>query len=147
MSDKIAVVYIGDKPSKKDTVTGSRLVFPRHTAVDVESHIAMQLLEFPTVWIRHDALADELDRQEDIARQAAEEAERLAAEQARFAEGQSFVVGEMDLGKMTSAQLATLVEGEDLAIESQGAKENVGDFRVRVRDALKAKQVAGQGGE
>ena len=33
MSDKIAVVYIGDKPSKKDTVTGSRLVFPRHTAV------------------------------------------------------------------------------------------------------------------
>ena len=70
MSDKIAVVYIGDKPSKKDTVTGSRLVFPRHTAVDVESHIAMQLLEFPTVWIRHEALAGELERQETTAQAA-----------------------------------------------------------------------------
>ena len=82
MSDKIAVVYIGDKPSKKDTVTGSRLVFPRHTAVDVESHIAMQLLEFPSVWIRHEALAGELERQETTAQAAAKEKELLAAEQA-----------------------------------------------------------------
>ncbi|MDX7753352.1 hypothetical protein SJS40_07225 [Aeromonas caviae] len=142
MSEKIAVVYIGDKPSKKDTVTGSRLVFPRHTAVDVESHIAMQLLEFPTVWIRHEALAGELARQETAAEMEALELQRLAAEQARLAEEQSMVVGERDLAKMTSAQLATLVEGEDLGIEKQGAKENVGEFRVRVRDALKAKQAA-----
>lgn len=142
MSDKIAVVYIGDKPSKKDTVTGSRLVFPRHTPVDVESHIAMQLLEFPTVWIRHEALAGELERQETTAQAAAEEQERLAAEAARLAEEQSMVVGTIDLVKLTSAQLATLVEGEDLGIEKQGAKENVSEFRVRVRDALKAKQDA-----
>lgn len=142
MSEKIAVVYIGDKPSKKDTVTGSRLVFPRHTAVDVESHIAMQLLEFPTVWIRHDALAGALERQETIAKVEAEEQERLAAEAARLAEEQSMVVGTIDLAKLTSAQLATLVEGEDLGIEKQGAKENVSEFRVRVRDALKAKQAA-----
>ena len=139
MSDKIAVVYIGDKPSKKDTVTGSRLVFPRHEAVDVESHIAMQLLEFPTVWIRHDALAGALERQETTAQAAAEEQERLAAEQARLAEEQSMVVGERDLAKMTSAQLATLVEGEDLDIEPQGPQEKVPEYRVRVRDALKAK--------
>ena len=124
MSDKIAVVYIGDKPSKKDTVTGSRLVFPRHTAVDVESHIAMQLLEFPTVWIRE---AGHL------------RADKTAAEQARLAEEQSMVVGERDLAKMTSAQLATLVEGEDLDIEPQGPQEKVPEYRVRVRDALKAK--------
>ncbi|GJC03760.1 TPA: hypothetical protein F3L08_13035 [Aeromonas hydrophila] len=147
MSDKIAVVYIGDKPSKKDTVTGSRLVFPRHTAVDVESHIAMQLLEFPTVWIRHDALADELERQGAIAKAEADEQERLAAEAARLAEEQSFVVGDRDLTKMTSAQLATLVEGEDLQVEPQAPQEKVGDYRLRVRDALKAKQAAGQGGE
>ncbi|MDO2946936.1 hypothetical protein M8828_01355 [Aeromonas simiae] len=139
MSDKIAVVYIGDKLSKKDTVTGSRLVFPRHAAVDVESHIAMQLLEFPSVWIRHEALAGELERQESISQAAAEEQERLAAEQARLAEEQSMVVGERDLAKMTSAQLATLVEGEDLDIEPQGPQEKVPDYRVRVRDALKAK--------
>ncbi|MCR9025523.1 hypothetical protein NW939_12965 [Aeromonas caviae] len=139
MSDKIAVVYIGDKPSKKDTVTGSRLVFPRHTAVDVESHIAMQLLEFPTVWIRHEALAGELARQETAAEKEALELERLAAEAARLAEEQSMVVGERDLAKMTSAQLATLVEGEELNIEPQGPQEKVPEFRVRVRDALKAK--------
>ena len=139
MNDKIAVVYIGDKPSKKDTVTGSRLAFPRHTAVDVESHIAMQLLEFPTVWIRHEALAGELERQETTAQAAAEEQERLAAEQARLAEVQSMVVGERDLAKMTSAQLATLVEGEDLDIEPQGPQEKVPEYRVRVRDAPKAK--------
>ncbi|WP_270792992.1 hypothetical protein [Aeromonas sp. QDB21] len=139
MSDKIAVVYIGDKPSKKDTITGSRLVFPRHTAVDVESHIAMQLLEFPTVWVSKEALAGTLERQETIAKMEAEEQGRLAAEQARLAEEQSMVVGERDLAKMTSAQLATLVEGEDLDIEPQGPQEKVPDYRVRVRDALKAK--------
>lgn len=147
MSDKIAVVYIGDKPSKKDTVTGSRLVFPRHTAVDVESHIAMQLLEFPSVWIRHEALAGELERQETTAQAAAKEKERLAAEQARLAEEQSMVVGTVDLAKLTSAQLNTLIEGEDLGIEQKGPQEKVDDFRVRVRDALKAKQAAEQGGE
>ncbi|MFB2746846.1 MULTISPECIES: hypothetical protein [Aeromonas] len=147
MSDKIAVVYIGDKPSKKDTVTGSRLVFPRHTPVDVESHIAMQLLEFPTVWVSKEALAGTLERQETIARMEAEEQERLAAEAARLAEEQSMVVGDIDLAKLTSAQLATLTEGEDLGIEQKGPQEKVDDFRVRVRDALKIKMAAGQGGE
>ncbi|HDZ8980372.1 TPA: hypothetical protein RUY06_002269 [Aeromonas veronii] len=142
MSDKIAVVYIGDKPSKKDTVTGSRLVFPRHTPVDVESHIAMQLLEFPTVWVSKEALAGTLERQETIARMEAEEQARLAAEAARLAEEQSMVVGDIDLAKLTSAQLATLIEGEDLGIEQKGPQEKVDDFRVRVRDALKAKQAA-----
>ncbi|MGL4844098.1 MAG: hypothetical protein ACRC2Y_05685 [Aeromonas veronii] len=147
MSDKIAVVYIGDKPSKKDTVTGSRMVFPRHTAVDVESHIAMQLLEFPTVWICAEALPGELLRQETIAKLAAEEAERLAQEAARLAEEQSMIVGDRDLAKLTSAQLATLVEGEELNIEAQEPREKVDEFRLRVRDALKAKLAIEQGSE
>lgn len=145
MSDKIAVVYIGDKPSKKDTVTGSRLVFPRHTAVDVESAIAMQLLEFPAVWIRHDALAGELARQDAMAKMKADEQTRRADEAARLAEEQSFVVGSVDLAKLTSAQLATLVEGEDLDVAPFGPQEKVGGYRMRVRDALKAKQAAEQG--
>ena len=139
MSDKIAVVYIGYKPSKKDTVTGSRLVFPRHTAVDVESHIAMQLLEFPTVWRRSEDLGDVKAEQEALEQAATEEAERLAAEAARLAEERSMVVGDRDLAKLTSAQLATLVEGEDLPVEPQGPQEKVPEYRLRVRDALKAK--------
>jgi hypothetical protein len=147
VSDKIAVVYIGEKLSKKDTVTGSRLVFPRHVPVDIESHIAMQLLEFPSVWIRAEHLADELERQERAAQEAAAELERQAEAAARLAEEQSMVVGGRDLSKLTSTQLATLVVGEDLDITPQGAQEKVGDYRLRVRDALKAKQAAGQGGE
>ena len=57
------------------------------------------------------------------------------------------VVGDIDLAKLTSAQLATLIEGEELGIEQKGPQEKVDDFRVRVRDALKAKLAAGQGGE
>ena len=78
-------------------------------------------------------------KQEALEQAALDEAERLAAEQARLAEEQSMVVGERDLAKMTSAQLATLVEGEDLDIEPQGPQEKVPEYRVRVRDALKAK--------
>lgn len=36
MSEKIAVVYIGPKPVKKDTITGSRTLFPRLEPVHVE---------------------------------------------------------------------------------------------------------------
>ncbi|ATY81338.1 hypothetical protein CVS42_11195 [Aeromonas veronii] len=147
MSDKIAVVYIGEKLSKKDTVTGSRLVFPRHVPVDIESHIAMQLLEFPSVWIRAEHLADELERQERAAQEAAAKLERQAEEAARLAEEQSMVVGGRDLAKLTSAQLATLVVGEDLDITPQGAQEKVGDYRLRVRDALKSKLVTEDSGE
>lgn len=139
MSDKIAVVYIGEKPSKKDTVTGSRLVFPRHIPVDIESHIAMQLLVFPSVWIRAEQLAEELERQEQEALAVATAVARQAEEAARIAAEQSMEVGGRDLTKLTSTQLATLVIGEDLNIAAQGAQEKVGDFRIRVRDALKAK--------
>lgn len=139
VSDKIAIAYIGDKPMKKDTVTGSRMVFPRHTPVDVESHIAMQLLEFPTVWVRADALDGTLEKQKIAAKMAEEAAARLAADAERLAAEQSMVVEhlDLDLGKMTSAQLATTVEKFELGIK-QGAGEKVDVFRVRVRDALRA---------
>lgn len=107
----------------------------------------MQLLEFPSVWIRAEHLADELERQEQAALAAAAELERQAEAAARLAEEQSMVVDGRDLSKLTSTQLATLVVGEDLDITPQGAQEKVGDYRLRVRDALKAKQAAGQGGE
>ena len=51
-----------------------------------------------------------------------------------------------DLAKMTGPQLKTLCEGEDLDLV-KGAQESVPDFRIRVRDAMKAKLAAGQGGE
>ena len=63
MSDKIAVVYIGDKPSKKDTRSPAAAWSSRAIPQWMESHIAMQPLEFERL-IRHEALAGELARQE-----------------------------------------------------------------------------------
>ncbi|ELI8407373.1 hypothetical protein RSJ44_004096, partial [Yersinia enterocolitica] len=48
---------------------------------------------------------------------------------------------EVDIAKLTSVQLATLVESEDLDIK-QGAQEKVDDFRARVREAIQTKNAA-----
>lgn len=145
MSNKIAVVYIGLKEKKRDTITGSRLVFPRHKPVEVESAIAHQLLDFPTVFIRHDELESTLSLQQAAEQEHAELAAQLIEQAKLEAEKNSFVLkiggDEVDIAKLTSVQLATLVESEDLDIK-QGAQEKVDDFRVRVREAIQAKSAA-----
>ncbi|MGL4626347.1 MAG: hypothetical protein ACRCVR_07115 [Plesiomonas shigelloides] len=135
----VEIVYIGEKPVKRDTVTGSRLMFPRFEPVPVEKAIALQLLEYTTVWRRAEDLEKVERERQAAADAAAEEAERLAEEEAERLAAADMHVGELDLGKMTSAKLQTLAEAEDLGIK-QEPQEKVDDFRVRVRDALRAKQ-------
>lgn len=145
MPNKIAVVYIGPKEKKRDTITGSRLVFPRHKPVDVESAIAHQLLDFPTVFIRHDELESTLNLQQASEQEHAELAEQLIEQAKLEAAKNSFVLkiggDDVDIAKLTSVQLATLVESEDLDIK-QAAQEKVDDFRARVREAIQAKNGA-----
>ncbi|HIA5715967.1 hypothetical protein [Yersinia enterocolitica] len=145
MPNKIAVVYIGLKEKKRDTITGSRLVFPRHKPVDVESAIAHQLLDFPTVFIRHDELESTLNLQQASEQEHAELTAQLIEQAKLEAAKNSFVLkiggDEVDIAKLTSVQLATLVESEDLDIK-QGAQEKVDDFRVRVREAIQGKNAA-----
>lgn len=135
----VEIVYIGEKPVKRDTVTGSRLMFPRFEPVPVEKAIALQLLEYTTVWRRAEDLEKVERERQAAADAAAEEAARLAAEEAERLAAADMHVGELDLGKMSSAKLQTLAEAEDLGIK-QEPQEKVDDFRVRVRDALRAKQ-------
>lgn len=145
MPNKIAVVYIGPKEKKRDTITGSRLVFPRHKPVDVESAIAHQLLDFPTVFIRHDELESTLNLQQASEQEHADLAAQLIEQAKLEAAKNSFVLkiggDDVDIAKLTSVQLATLVESEDLDIK-QGAQEKVDDFRARVREAIQAKNAA-----
>lgn len=146
MSQTISVVYIGPKDKKRDTVTGSRLVFPRHSPVDVETAIAHRLLDFPTVFVRYEQLEGVLEENKDAATRQEEvelrEKERLAALEA----ANSFVVkigsDDVDLAKLTAVQLETLVEAEELGLKKE-PQEKVGDFRIRVRDAINAKQSVG----
>ncbi|CRY60441.1 Uncharacterised protein [Yersinia kristensenii] len=150
MPNKIAVVYIGPKEKKRDTITGSRLVFPRHKPVDVESAIAHQLLDFPTVFIRHDELESTLNLQQASEQEHAELTAQLIEQAKLEAAKNSFVLKmgsyEVDIAKLTSVQLATLVESEDLDIK-QAAQEKVDDFRVRVREAIQGKNAVSTGAE
>ncbi|TQQ65564.1 hypothetical protein [Vibrio cholerae] len=141
MTHKIAVVYIGPKPKKKDTVAGSRLVFPRHKPVLVEQDLAYQLLDFPSVWITEEELEDHLklldEKAQAIAHQRAaqeamQEAEEKAASMVIMLNGE-----ELDLDKLNSAKLKTLIAANELDIAPKGAQEEVTEFRVRVRDYLR----------
>lgn len=148
MNNKISVVYIGSKEKKKDTLTGSRLVFPRHTPVAVEQDIAYQLLEYSSVWIEEAQLADHLKRVDEQARaltraavlqeqidQAAQSAASLVVE----INGES-----MDLEKLNSAKLKTLIAAHEFDVAPKGAQEDVADFRLRVRDHVRSLAEAGE---
>ncbi|EGQ9730549.1 hypothetical protein O1D80_003197 [Vibrio cholerae] len=141
MTHKIAVVYIGPKPKKKDTVAGSRLVFPRHKPMLVEQDLAYQLLDFPSVWITEEELEDHLKLLDEKAQamahqravqEAMQEAEEKAASMVVMLNGE-----ELDLDKLNSAKLKTLIAANELDIAPKGVQEEVTEFRVRVRDYLR----------
>ncbi|EOY1782159.1 hypothetical protein ACP1T7_002305 [Escherichia coli] len=135
MSEKIAVVYIGPKPVKKDTITGSRTLFPRLEPVHVDSAMAWQLLGFPDVWVRHEELDDVLKKQQqnEQLRQAQQAQERVLA---ALAEAENSFVVSVNGRKLTSARLATLCEAEELDIHKD-PKETAEAFRIRVREAFR----------
>lgn len=141
--EKVNLVYIGPKPFKKDTVTGSRLLFPRGKPVPTPFDVAWRLLAHPTVWIREDEIPgwqEEQARLADQARLDAEERARLEELERQKRDMTCGVYG--DIGRLTGTQLRTLIEGAELDIPPQGAQEKVDAFRLRVRDALRAKIAA-----
>ncbi|MGL4467132.1 MAG: hypothetical protein ACRCUK_06480, partial [Plesiomonas shigelloides] len=97
-----------------------------------------QLLEYPTVWRRAEDLPAILQARKDAEDAAQRAAEQQAAEEAARRAEADMRAGDIDLGKMTSVQLRTLVESEDLGI-TQAPQEKVDEFRRRVRDALRTK--------
>ncbi|KOR97275.1 hypothetical protein LO82_13650 [Vibrio vulnificus] len=145
---KVSIVYIGPKPKKKDTVTGSRLVFPRHTPVLVDEDIAYQLLDFPSVWItqgeldNHLKIVDEREQAEARKLQAKEEAER--AEQLEASMVVTLNSEEIDLAKLNSAKLKTLIAANELDIAPKSAQEDVDNFRLRVRDHIRGLEAQGE---
>jgi len=138
---KIDIVYIGNKPKKKDTVTGSRLVFPRHKSVSVESDIAERLLDYPEVWVLKEDAEKVIAKQEAKAEAIAEELEKQkkAQESADLEQSMIVLVNEeqLDIAKYSSRQLDTLVEAEDLTIVVN--KKPVAKYREAIRDILREK--------
>lgn len=110
----------------------------------MDSELAFKLLEFPDVWVRHEQMESVLKQQEEAKRLKEEALARQREEEARLAAENSFVVNvrgdDLDISKYTSAMLNTLCESEEMELR-QGTQEKVNDFRLRVRDALKARSV------
>ncbi len=65
---QVAIAYIGPKAVKRDTVTGSRQVFPRMTPIDVSAELAAVLLCYDQVFVEASAL--DAVREAENARQA-----------------------------------------------------------------------------
>lgn len=145
-----SIMYVGPKGIKTDTVTGFKpqLRFKRFEPTEVPYSVALQLLSF-------DCFTEASQKSLEAAKQAEEleakrladeaaEAERKAKEEADKVDTVVMVEGEgVDLGKYTAAQLATFVEANDLEVK-QEAGEKVDEFRLRVRDAYRAKEQAGE---
>ncbi|PWI34837.1 hypothetical protein DI392_00720 [Vibrio albus] len=139
---KVAIAYIGPKPTKKDTITGSRQVFPRMKAIEVDEATAANLLRFPTVFVEAEKLDEVKKAQEAETKAKAEAAELAKAEVAKKAEEVNFTVTvagtEYDLNKMNCPKIAALLEGADIELEPKGAQEGADIYKLRVRDALRA---------
>jgi hypothetical protein len=138
---KVSIVYIGKKPKKKDTVTGSRLVFTRLKPVDVDSDIAEQLLDYPGVWVLKEDAKEVIAKQEAKAEALAKELNKQREVQNSTELEQSMIVivdeEKLDIGKYSSNQLDTLVESEDLTITEK--KKPVPPYRLAIRNALREK--------
>ncbi len=142
MSEKISIVYVGKKTKKKDTITGSRLIFKRGEPMPVDLHIARRLLEYPKVWVEESEAKSVIEKSEEAEKLAKEQAEKLAKEQAISELEQSCLVNDsdgnpLDLTKYNGGQLQTLVEAEDLTIDAKA--KPVADYRFAIRDAMRKK--------
>ena len=147
MADLIDLVYIGAKPEKRDTFYGTDLVFPAGVPIPVPADVAAKLLSHKDVWVKESDYAAVKKQQAADAKAAKEAAIAAEAAQKAKLEAESLEVETYgDLGKLTSAKLKTIVESEGLEL-SINSGETVKEFAYRVRDAMKAKLAAGQGGE
>lgn len=142
MSDKLKIVYVGNKAAKRDTITGSRLLFKRGEALAVETAIARRLLEYPKIWVEEHEAEEFMEVAKAAEEKRIQEAEQKAIDDAKQLQLESMITldaaGEpLDLAKYTGPQLQTLVEAEELDVEAK--PKPVADYRVAVRDAMRTK--------
>lgn len=132
----ISVVYIGAKPTKKDTVANTGRVFTRLKPLLVPYDAALTLLLHPTVWVKEDELTDALVAE---AEQVLEKAEALAKEKKLAAD-------DIDLSELADSEQDTLIDVLEMlttkaAIE-EWMKENGIDLEFEERDTLSYRREA-----
>lgn len=138
---KVAIAYIGPKQEKRDTITGSRQVFPRMKPIEVDEAVAANLLRFKTVFVEADQL-DEVKKAQEAEAEAKAKAAEEAAKQAEAEKVEAdFTVtvggADYDLKKMSTAKIAAMLEGAEIELEAKGAQESADDYKLRVRNSLR----------
>ncbi|WP_104402612.1 hypothetical protein [Vibrio penaeicida] len=138
---EVSIAYVGPKAVKRDTVTGTRLVFPQFQAIKVPAENAAILLRFDQVFVEADAVDEAIQRMaREQAKREQEAVEQQAQHDVQQAE-QSMVVTinekSVDLSKLACGRIATLIEAADLAIAPKEGKETAEQYKQRVRDALR----------
>lgn len=135
---KINVVYIGDKPQKRIVQMGKKLLFPQGMPVAIDDEIAYNLLDYTDVFATEENAKERL---EEIKSKAAAEDKRkadIAKQKEKEAADLSWLVivddEEKDISKYTSAKLKTIIEVEELAVET--ANVELKELREAVRVAL-----------
>lgn len=138
---KVQIVYIGPKERKRDTITGSRQVFPRLKPIEVTEETAAILLRFENTFVHVDKLESKIKEQKEAeAHKAALEEERKKQAEIE-AEQASFLVSiggeEVDISKLAAAKIHTYIVAAGLDIKGQQSGESAEDYRKRVRSELK----------
>ena len=142
MAETIDLVYIGDKPEKKDTAYGTHLIFPKGEPIPVPAELSPKFLRHKDVWVKSSDYADVKKKQKADAKAKTEADAKAEADRLAKLAAESLVLDPYgDLGKLNGGKLKALVESESLGIEIQSG-ELVREFAYRVRDALKAKQAS-----
>ncbi|MDW6094053.1 hypothetical protein SBX64_16055 [Vibrio rhizosphaerae] len=145
---KVSIAYIGPKESKKDTITGSRQVFPRMTPIAVDESVAANLLRYDRVFVEASKLDDVKKLQATAEEEKAKAEAALKAQVEWEAKENNYsvvVAGEQyDLNKMAVPKIQALLVGADIELEEKGAQESAPDYKKRIRDAIRAMQADGE---
>ena len=138
---KVQIVYIGPKERKRDTITGSRQVFPRLKPIEVTEEAAAILLRFENTFVHIDELDGKLKEHKEAEAKKAALEEELKKQAKLEAEQASFLVNiggeDVDISKLAAAKIHTHIVAADLDIKSQQSGESAEDYRKRVRAELK----------
>lgn len=138
---KVQIVYIGPKERKRDTITGSRQVFPRLKPIEVTEEAAAILLRFENTFVHVDELDGKLKEHEEAEAKKAALEEELKKQAKLEAEQASFLVNiggeDVDISKLAAAKIHTHIVAAGLDIKGQQSGESADDYRKRVRAELK----------
>lgn len=141
MSDKVSVVYIGGKPTKKVTILGKKLVFRGTNPISLDGEIAYNLLEYVDVFATEEEAKARIAELKKAAKADDERKQKVAeAAKAEIVEATWMILldGELkDISKYTVAKLKTIIVAEDLEVVTENVKPD--DLREAVKKAMHAK--------